>query len=185
MMAASQREEGVSTVELIISMALLSIVAVLAMTALTGGMRLLGQTQDETQGLDDNRVVVERLGRDLRAARGVDPANSDASQLAIWIDNNADYKQTSDETIVWSLQPNPDGEHYDLVRETLSGVRSVVGSSLYSGLAFKYTSTSGSTSAVPSAETRSVEVEVTYDAFVERFRSERTSTFDIRMRNVL
>jgi Tfp pilus assembly protein PilW len=165
---------GITVAELAISMMIFSLIGGLAVSGLSSSSRSLGQVDDEVQGLADLRVVSERLSRDLRQARGID-ATSNANQVTIWIDVNADYKQTDPETVTWKLVGPNDGL-YDVVRVDKTGLKSIIGHSLVSDIAFSYDP------APP--KTRVVTVEMRYDAMPFRYATERKVHFESRLRNV-
>lgn len=169
-------ESGVSILELVIAMSFMLVIAAVAFGALSSSTRTVGQVDDETRGLADMQTVVERLGRDLRAARGVD-ASSTTSQLTIWVDYNSDYRQSSAETITWRIEPGHEVGQYDVIREDGTGSQTVVGYSLVSDIAFSY-----GPQAPPKSQT--VSVELRYDAFPNQYATERVNTFAIRLRNV-
>lgn len=168
-------DRGISIAELVIAMMIFSLVGVMAVSGLSSSTRSIGQVDDEVQGLQDLRVVSERLSRDLRQARGID-ASSNANQVTIWIDADADYKQTSSETITWKLLAGPNPGLYDVVRQDATGKKSIVGHSLVSDIAFTY-------SPAP-PKTRVVSVDMTYDAMPGRYAKLRKATFETRLRNV-
>lgn len=156
-------------------MAIFSLIGVMAVSGLSSSTRSIGQVDDEVQGLQDLRVVSERLSRDLRQARGIDAA-SNANQVTIWIDVNSDYKQSTTETITWKLVAGPNAGLFDVVRQDGNGLKSVVGHSLVSDIAFFY-------DPAPS-RTRVVTVDMTYDALPGRYATVRTTRFETRLRNV-
>ena len=71
-------------------MVLMGILGSVVVTAVMMTHQQFRVTDDEATGLSDTRVVVERLGRDIRGSRGVD-AGATESSLVLWIDNNSDY----------------------------------------------------------------------------------------------
>ena len=174
--AEDDAEAGISVLELVMAMAFMLVVSVMAMTGLSSSTRAVGQVDDETRGLADMQAVVERMGRDLRAARGVD-ASSNASQLTIWVDGNSDYRQTAAETITWKIQPGSEADQFDVIRQDGLGSGTVVGYSLVSDIAFSY-----GPQAPPKSQT--VSVELRYDAFPNQYATQRINTFEIRLRNV-
>jgi prepilin-type N-terminal cleavage/methylation domain-containing protein len=169
-------DDGVTLVELLVTMALMGVVALLVTAATISTHRVVRQTDDESQGLSDAKVVSERLSRDLRDARGI-AAGADAHHLVIWIDFNSDYIQQSNETISWQLQSNPGNNgHYDVIR-TVQGQQEVVEArTLISDIAFSY-------SPAPPA-TNLVTTSMTYDAILGHGATTRTVTFSTRLRNV-
>lgn len=184
-------EDGVTLVELIVVMALMSVVSFISFAALDSSTRTLGNIDDESQGLADLKVVVERLSRDLRAARSVETPTDDngtpadpsddtpgdpASALKIWIDADSNYSPSDDELITWRLEAGAGENQFDVIRETDTGDRQVVGTKLVSAIAFSYD---------PSvSEAQKVTVAMTYDAFPTRNANARVTEFEIRLRNV-
>lgn len=176
-------DEGMTLVELLVVMALMSIISIVAFGALDSSTRTLGNVDDEAQGLADLKTVVERMSRDLRAARGVEtPDNPDgtpgdpASALKIWIDRDSNYSDSPDEMITWRLQAGAGEGQFDVIRVSDAGDREVVGTKLVSSIAFSYT---------PSvADARKVSVRMTYDAFPTQAANSRQTQFEIRLRNV-
>jgi hypothetical protein len=137
--------------------------------------KALRHNEDESQGLADVRKVVERLGRDIRDARGV-AAGADASHLVLWIDYNSDYKQSSAETVTWQLRPARSAGHYEVIRQ-VGGSREIVEATyLVSAIAFSYDK--------PAPNTRLVTAAMTYDAVIGGAATQRTSSFSARLRNV-
>src|SRR6478735_6135662 len=114
-------DAGMTLVETLVSMSLLLVVGAIVLAATVATHRSSRVADDETRGQEDVAVVVDRLSRDIRDARGVvcDGVVSDplcARHLQLWIDYNSDYKQDSNETITWKLRSGADGSHYDMVR---------------------------------------------------------------------
>lgn len=175
-LARARDEAGVTVVELSITLIIAALVSGMALSALLTGTRAVGQVDDEARGLADLQTVVERLGRDLRAARGVD-ASSNQSQLTIWIDHDSDYTQAPAETITWTIEAGADVDQYDVVRSDGAGNRRVIGYSLVSAIAFSY-----SPQAPPKSQV--VHVDLNYDAYPRDYASDRVNSFEIRMRNV-
>ena len=175
--ASRRRQAGFTLVELLIVLVLVGIVGSICLIAFTSGSEALGRTDDDAQGQQDLRIVTERLSRDIRGARGVS-AGSGPTTLKIWIDFNADYVQTADETITWQLATNPgDPKHFNVQRMTGTGQNVTIGQALVSGIAFSY-DTADPTKA------RVVTVTMTYDAIVGAYLGQKQTTFRIRMRNV-
>lgn len=168
---------GFTLVETLVATALVTVLLGIASSAFIAASRSLGRTDDESSGLADVKTVVERLSRDVLASRGVDPSSSNSS-LTLWIDYNSNYKQTANETITWTISPNPaDPDHFLVQRADGTGATKVEGRALVSDIAFTYDS------GVPSATTRTVSVSMEYDALAERASSRRVE-FIARLRNV-
>jgi prepilin-type N-terminal cleavage/methylation domain-containing protein len=169
-------DEGVTLVELMVTILLLSLVTTMAVTSFTVIARSKTQVDDEATGLADVRKVSERLGRDIRNARGVDPGAT-PSRLVLWIDYNSDYRRDASESVEWALRPIAgDPDHFDVVRKQGSTTQVVEARSLVSEIAFTYD--------VPAPDTRLVETALDYDAFVGNGTTTRTLYFAERLRNV-
>ena len=95
-------EDGLSLVEVILATFIMSVVGALSTSALSTATRTVGHVEDEHRGLADLKTVGERMSRDIRASRSVDPASTPSS-LSIWIDYDSDYRQTPAETVTWSI----------------------------------------------------------------------------------
>lgn len=171
-------ERGVSLVELLIVTLIIGVIGTITFWAFTSGLNTLARADDDSRGQADATILTERLGRDLRAARGVS-AGSNQSQLEIWIDSNADYVQTPVETITWKAVPaTGDPGHYVLRRSDGTATGADVGTTLVSDVAFAYD--------IPSDVERSstVTVTITFDAIVDAYIKEKRVTFEVRLRNV-
>lgn len=169
-------EDGVSLVELLVVMMFVGVIGAMLLTTFSTTTRAYSQLDDEVRGLSDLQTVVERLGRDLREARGVNPTAT-ASQLTIWIDADSDYIQVPAETITWQVRDVVDSDQFDVVRTDGTGQEQVVGSSLVSAIAFAYPG-----AATPDLAT-TVRVSMAYDAVTGAYASSRTATFELRLRN--
>src|SRR5205823_4769595 len=95
-------DSGVTLVELLVSMMLMAIVSSIVMVATIDSHRIYRSDDDESRGLTDTKTVVERLGRDIRDARGVDAGATD-SQLTLWIDSNSNYRRETTEIVTWRI----------------------------------------------------------------------------------
>jgi prepilin-type N-terminal cleavage/methylation domain-containing protein len=175
-------DAGVTLVELLVTMMLLAFVSGIILTAVINAHKLYRVDDDEARGLADVRVVVERLGRDLRDARGVE-TGATTSQLALWIDYDSDYRRDSTELITWKIV-NETGSgtcvtvgHCNVVRTVQGGSDVVEARTLISDFAFSYDQ------AAPN--TRLVTVTMKYDAIRGIYGTgNRTVTFRDRLRNV-
>ena len=168
-------DEGLTLIELLVTMVLLGVVLGIAAAAFQATAKVYTATDDDATGLADARKVAERMGRDIRNARGVD-AGATSSQLVVWIDANSDYKRQTDESITWRLAPNADGVHYDVIRKVGTASQVIEARSLVSQIAFTYDRTPPTTQVVQTL--------VTYDSIVGRGASARTLYFAERLRNV-
>lgn len=191
---AGDRDKGLTLIEVLITLFLLSVVSIIATTALIGANRLLVGARDENQGMSDVRTVIERMGRDVRNARGVtcdgglaDPSDSTSSDpscnshLQLWIDYNSDYVMNNDEIVTWRLTKGTDGVHYNVVRVQGNGVAGNVpvsqiqASTLVVKFAFTYDT------APPASQV--VNIGMRYDSEVGIGTAYRNVAFSARLRN--
>ncbi len=195
--ARGERDAGLSLIELLVTMILTGVVGTLVLGAVIQASRFVTHNEDEERGLQDAKVIMDRLGRDVRQSRGVvcdgglsdpsDPSTTDAtcqSHLQLWVDSNSDYVQQDAEVITWRLQKSLDGEHYDVWRMTGLGLTPLTSrrqaTSLWTAFAFQY-------DPVPVAADMSrvtqVKVKIEYDAIVGRGTALRAAEFSARLRN--
>lgn len=190
-------DAGVSLVETLIVMLLLSIVGTLVTRAVIDTHQIVRLTDDQTQGLADVRIASERLGRDVRQARSVlcNPAGTDTAlatadpnclyHLQLWIDYNSDYAQQAAETVTWRLDPSVNVGQFDLVRAVGSGTGTVQSRVIVTQVAFGYDLQPGAVPPAPgSPHTSTVNVDMTYDAVRGSGTSNKTVSFTARLRNV-
>jgi prepilin-type N-terminal cleavage/methylation domain-containing protein len=187
-------DRGLSLVEVLVAMVLLTIVGSLVTRAVLDSHKVVRITEDQTQGLADVRIASERLGRDIRDARsvlcnplGTPPALAAADpnclyHLQLWIDYNSNYVQETAETVTWQLTPN--GDQFDMSR-VVNGVGRVQARSIVTQVAFSYDLPPGSTNPPPGApQTKSVQVQMTYDSMTKTGTSQKSVAFTARLRNV-
>lgn len=188
-------DAGVSLIEVVITLALTSVLGLMIVYAVQSNSKLHRDTIEESSGLADVKVVVERLGRDIRAARSVDPAAT-ASRLVLWIDSNANNARDLGEEVTWEVTPGPSGTQFNVLRQTTSGQPTVQAQTVVDDLAFCYWSESiaapsadctGSfavpLSSTDAAKTRLITTTLTYDANTSGGVKTRTETFSSRLRN--
>lgn len=180
-------DSGMTLVDVLISMVLMLVVGGVMVSGFISSNQVFRATNDESAGQTDVRTTIERLGRDIRNARSLEPGATQ-SQLVLWIDGNSDYKKQSDEVVTWQLVANADGK-FDVTRlrdgNVLRTARLVI-----SQIAFCYRENgSGPCLATPltadQAEAiRVVTAEIEYDANLDRGLTSRSTTFSERLRNV-
>lgn len=174
-------QSGITLVELLMSMMLMSIVGAVVLTAVLNTHRVFRTDDDEARGLADVKTVVERLGRDIRDARGVD-AGATGSQLTLWIDSNSNYRRESNEIITWKIVDVSGAScttvgHCNVVRSVQGGSDVVEARTLISNFAFAYD--------LAAPDTRLVTVTMQYDAVRNQYGTGvRSVTFQDRLRNV-
>jgi prepilin-type N-terminal cleavage/methylation domain-containing protein len=192
-------DRGLTLVELMVTMILLAVVSTLVLTAVQQSSRILIHNQDEAAGLGDAKVILDRLGRDIREARSVtcdggladptDPLSGDVgckAHLQLWVDSNSDYAQDADEVITWQLHRNPDLVHYDVwriigpVSAPISQQRQAT--SLIVKIAFCYDDVlpvcGGFWDGV-----EQIRLDMRYDSMVDRGTAVREVAFSARLRN--
>lgn len=184
-------ERGVTIVEMMATLTILSAVLGITLSFLNGSSSVLGSVEDTTEGLRDVNILTNRLSQDLRNARSVN-STATTDNLTIWIDYNSDYIQTTDETINWSLVPGSTPGQFDAIRTTGTGVSEVLGSTLIEGVLFYYDAvdnldTFGAGEALdprPVETTQVVGMKIKYDAIVNAYATQKTVLFRVRLRNV-
>lgn len=176
-------------------MMLMGVVSSLVVAAVAQAGRVVTHTDDEERGLQDAKVILDRLGRDVRESRGVvcdggladttDPSSSDPgcnAHLQLWVDTNSDYVRQETEVVTWRLKQNPDGQHYDVWRTVGTGVGGTPvveqrqASTLIVRFAFAYDDPDFS-------KVQQVDMRMNYDAFVGRGSGDRWVAFSARLRN--
>lgn len=191
----SARDAGFSLIELLITMILMGVVSALVVAAVAQAGRIVTHTEDEETGLQDAKIILDRVGRDIRESRGAecdggladpgDPLSADPTCLAhvqLWIDSNSDYLREATEIITWRLQANPDGQHFDVWRYVGTGAGGTPvtskrqASSLIVRIAFTYDSPIF-------ADVTQINLNMEYDAFVGRGTDVRKVDFNARLRN--
>lgn len=198
--ARSAHDAGMTLIELMVAISLISVLGAVLVGAVRDNGALNVLTRDESQGLADVKKVVERLGRDVRSARALNPGATE-SQLVLWVDFNSDYIKTSDEIVTWQLlKEDENGVQYNVIRQTEGGDPTIQARTLVSDIAFCYWPSSaepdqadctgslpasaGGLSADDAARTRLVTTVTTYDAMPGVGAGERQVAFSSRLRNV-
>lgn len=172
-------------VELLVTMTLLGVVGSLVTAAVVNASQGLIHVDDENKGLQDAKVILDRMGRDARHARSIvcDGAAYDPTcekHLQLWIDSNSDYVPTDSETVTWKLEANPDGDHFDVYRIVGVGAGALKqrqASTLIVETLFRYET--GKTV----EQSQIVQMTLTYDARVGLGTDQREAHFTARLRN--
>lgn len=195
LLARFRGDEGMTLVELLVAMILVSVLGAIVTAAVMMSHKQVRIADDEATGLADTRVVVERLGRDIRGSRGVDAGATD-SNLVLWIDNNSDYVRNAvaqpEEIVTWSVVDQGTGQ-YNTLRQTAGGDVQIQARTLVSDLAFCYLAEPSADPAdclptplsdADAAATTVITVTLQYDSLVGIATDSRTTTFTERIRNV-
>ena len=177
-------DRGVTLVELLVSMILLGVVGSLVTAAVVNASAAMVHTDDENKGLQDAKVILDRMGRDVRQARGVvcDGISTDPNctyHLQLWVDSNSDYVKTDGEIITWQLEQSGDG-HFDVYRDVGTGSaakRQRQASTLIVQTVFEYEE------GVSIEASQLVKIDLTYDARVGLGTTDRHASFIARLRN--
>ncbi|MDP3711836.1 MAG: hypothetical protein Q8R60_05050 [Mycobacteriales bacterium] len=183
-------DSGVSLAEVLVAMTLALVVGTMVQVGFLNASQLFRITEAETDGQTDVKTTVQRLGRDIRAARSLD-AGASPSQLVVWVDTNSDYKKQNSEIVTWNLQASPSvAGQFDVTRTDGAGSRRQ-SRLIVSNLAFCYRVTAASgclATPLTQAQAESVRVvssNIVYDAVVSQGTDPRTAQFSERMRNVI
>ncbi len=181
------KDEGVTLVEVIIAMFLMSVISALVVVGVAQAGRILTHNDDENRGLQDAKIIMERLSRDVREARAVtcdapltqtNPPRC-ADHLQLWIDTNSDYVAQASEIVTWKVVPSADGQHFNVLRVVGTGsgaTTTVEATSLIVGAIFTY-------GGVQPEQATVVNIDLSYDAIVGLGTSIRHAQFTAMLRN--
>lgn len=184
----SASDSGMTLIELLVAMVLLGAVSSLVVVGVQQAVQVFHHAEDENRGLQDAKVILDRLARDIRQARGVvcDKAAGDtycAQHLQLWIDDDSDYLQDPAEVVTWMLENNPDGEHFDVWRakgvSPAAQTRTLQASALIVKTLFSYNVPPDTD---PSPAT-TVTMRMQYDAMVGIGVDTREASVSVRLRN--
>lgn len=206
----SHRDSGMTLIELLVAMTLLGVVSSLVVVGVRDAVRVLTLSDDENRGLQDAKVILDRLSRDIREARGVVCDSAPASpgdpvvdadglpsrcpdHIQLWVDDDSDYLEDASEVVTWQLSDNADGIHYDVWRcrgalgsdpcdGDATGVeRKLQASALIVRTLFNYADASGNP--VEPEDATLVRLRMDYDAIVGRGVDVKQASVSIRLRN--
>lgn len=204
-------DRGMTLIELLVAITLLGVVSALVLVGVQNGVRVLAHSDDENRGLQDAKVILDRLSRDIRQARGVvcdatapspGAAVLDANGLPtrcpdhvqLWIDDDSDYMQDAGEVVTWALAANEDEVHFDVWRckgalatgdpcdgDALGVNRRRQASALVVRTLFNYEDGQGV--AVQPEDATLVRLKMDYDAIVGRGVTVKQAAVSARLRN--
>ena len=167
-------EAGVTLAEVLVTMTLTAVLGTVLTSAFTTASQTYRSASEEADGQSDVRTTIERLGRDIRTARGID-AGATGSTLVLWIDENSDYRRDATEIVTWTLHPRPGTTHFDVTR-LQNGKSRRQSRLIVSQLAFQYKPQASSNpadalptplSAADAAKVRIVQSDIQYDAVAD------------------
>lgn len=199
-------EGGFTIVELLIVILVTSVIAGAAFLMITTTYEAERFTHDMRTVMDDGRISIDRVRKDIRGARSV-LAGSDAATLHFWVDQNQDHVVQTDENVWYCVRPiggttcaNPSswsGDAWELVRWTESPTTwkegdalprtspasgHVAARTLLDPLVFTYLV--GAATATDPAESQVVGVKFRLDAQTARGPGELAVSASVRLRNV-
>jgi prepilin-type N-terminal cleavage/methylation domain-containing protein len=170
-------EGGFTLVELIIALTITGIVASATASVLLTSLRAEGFARELRTSMDDGRVALDRIRRELRSARRV-YTDSTARTLHVWIDRDQDNLQDTTEQVTFQVRDDPTGPR--LVRFTAAAPTPVlVVRNIALADAFAYP-----TASTPTAATRVVTMTFTADVRTTGGPQPITVTDSVRLRNV-
>lgn len=126
-----RRDEGMSLVELGVSMVITSLLAALMVTWFSAGVGSENSQRSYDSALSDLRDVSDRLSREVRAAGYL--ITADPYSLSFWLDGDRDGAVGSGESITWAIEGSDMRRYTDDDSEDV-----IVASHLTTGSRFSY-----------------------------------------------
>jgi prepilin-type N-terminal cleavage/methylation domain-containing protein len=108
-------EAGFSLVELMIVIALSGVLATAITSVVLTSIRTQAFTNDMRTVMDDGRISIDRIRKELRGARRVLESGSTESSIRFWLDQNQDGKMQADELICYATSELSTGR-YEILR---------------------------------------------------------------------
>jgi prepilin-type N-terminal cleavage/methylation domain-containing protein len=93
-------ERGFTLIEIIVVIVILTIVSAIAIKFLFDGLRIYTMTVNQKTLLDEGKLALERMCRDIRDARSITPFAGTASSIT-FVRNNATAQDIAGETIIF------------------------------------------------------------------------------------
>lgn len=155
------RDEGFTLVEVLVTMAVISVVGTAAMAVATSTMQSTLTVTDRRDVFADGRFALDQLAEDLRQAESID-ASSDADTVTV-----PTYVNGTAATVVWRVTGG--GAPYELQRSVDGGPYATLVGSLASDQMFTYTAHEGTrdqVSIVMTMETRTSSVDLVTDVYL-------------------
>jgi prepilin-type N-terminal cleavage/methylation domain-containing protein len=119
---STEGESGFTLVELLVVMMILGVVGSAITSVVISTMRVEQNQQQLQDVIDDGRISIERVRRELRAVRRVyefsEEADHPQDRLRVWVDQSQDALAQPEEEICFVVEEIPGGQpgQYQLVR---------------------------------------------------------------------
>jgi prepilin-type N-terminal cleavage/methylation domain-containing protein len=99
--------KGFTLIEIIVVIVILSIVSAITINFLINSLRIYTMTVNQKTLLDEGKLALERICRDIRDARSItSPASGSSGSLVTFIRNNATAQDVAAESITFQLTGN-------------------------------------------------------------------------------
>jgi type II secretory pathway pseudopilin PulG len=180
---ARAEDAGVGLVELLVAVVIMGLVGGSIVSVAVASFRTERTVVEARAAMDEARLAVERLRRDIRESRRV-LVGSTATTLGLWIDGDRDAVVDAGETITYRLVADvpgptpcdaPTAGTARLTRQVDAGAQTTLGCAFLVGPAFAYAGT----------PVRSVTLSLTAEARTDDRGSSTVEVDDvIRVRNV-
>lgn len=170
-------EEGMTLLELLIAMAVTTVVLGIVMGGVITALRSDQQIHEDSIALEELRSAMNRMTAELREARLVYPG-SDARQIRFWVDADRDAIQDAAENITWAVEGS--GTNGVLTRTTDAQIAAAV-ADVIMAREMVVTDTFTYSPPVPSATV--VTILLTSDVALDSSGAPRTVRTKLRLRN--
>ena len=131
-------DSGISLVELLIAMFIVSIIGSILYGAFVSVLRTERFSGEDSHALAQLRIGTDRLSAELREGKRV-YVNSTARLVRVWVDRNRDDRQDANERVTWEIR-DAGGGLGNLVRYTDANpsIQPQAGQFLFPNAAFSY-----------------------------------------------
>ena len=114
--ALRRGDDGISLVELLVAMFIVTIILVIVYGAAVVVMKTERYTGNDSQALGELRTAADRFSKELREGKRV-YLGSSTTVIKFWVDSNRDNVQDAKERITWEIRDDGGGKA-KLVRYT-------------------------------------------------------------------
>jgi prepilin-type N-terminal cleavage/methylation domain-containing protein len=116
--ATTRADAGFTLVELLVAITIMGVVASSITSVVLSTFRVEQHQSTLQDVIDDGRISMQRLRRELRAARRIHE-DSGPRNLRFWVDQDQDQIPTADEEICYRVEPiGASGSQWQIVRRT-------------------------------------------------------------------